>query len=64
MAENMKKWYERRSVWGLVIAGAAGVVNAFWGGTITEAEQTAITDWVIQGVGFLGIILAAIGIKR
>jgi len=59
MTEN-KPWYFSRTIWAaLITVAAAGAGLA--GLTITDADQTLLTDSILQAIAAAGGVLAIIG---
>ena len=58
--ENEKSWYLSKTVWGGLIAVAAGIAGAF-GLTIAPEDQAAIADAIVVVASVGGGLLAVFG---
>lgn len=52
MSETQTKpWFYSRTIWGVIVLGAAGAAQQFGIAEITPEAQTAVVDWIINAVG-------------
>lgn len=58
--DNMKPWYNSRTIWGALVAVAASL-GGMIGVPVDVADQAELTDLILQAVSLGGAALALIG---
>jgi hypothetical protein len=58
--EDIKQWYQSRTIWGALIAIAASLAHA-GGMTVSTADQGQIVDSLVSASGALGGLVAIYG---
>lgn len=58
--DESKPWFMSRSVWGALVAIAAGIGGTF-GIMIAEQDQATLTDAILQIAGAVGAVVALYG---
>ncbi|WP_439630474.1 hypothetical protein [Shinella sp.] len=60
MNDDLKAWYQSRSVWGALIAILASLANAA-GLEVTAGDEGELADLVVSAVGTIGGLIAIYG---
>ncbi|MGQ3211637.1 MAG: hypothetical protein ACT6U0_09445 [Shinella sp.] len=60
MNDDLKAWYQSRTVWGALIAILASLANAA-GVEVTAGDEGEFADLIVAAVGTIGGILALYG---
>lgn len=60
MTDDLKAWYQSRTVWGALIAILASLANAA-GVEVTAGDKADLADLIIAAVGTIGGMLALYG---
>ena len=57
---DVKAWYQSRSVWGALIAIAASLANGA-GIEVTAGDEAELADFAVAAVGTIGGLVALFG---
>ena len=60
MSDDVKAWYQSRTVWGALIAILASLANAA-GVQVTSGDEAELADLLVAAVGTVGGFIALIG---
>jgi hypothetical protein len=60
MSEDVKAWYQSRTIWGALIAILASLANAA-GLEVTAGDEGELADLVVSAVGTVGGLIALYG---
>ncbi|MGJ7037619.1 hypothetical protein [Shinella sp. BE166] len=60
MNDDLKAWYQSRTVWGALIAIIASLANAA-GLEVTAGDEGELADLVVSAVGTIGGLIALYG---
>lgn len=60
MNDDLKAWYQSRTVWGALIAIAASLANAA-GIEVTSGDGAELAELIVAAVGTAGGLVALIG---
>ena len=60
MNDDLKAWYQSRTVWGALIAIIASLANAA-GLEVTAGDEGELADLVVSAVGTIGGLIALSG---
>ena len=60
MNDDVKAWYQSRTVWGALIAILASLANAA-GVEVATGDQAELADLVVAAVGTVGGLIALMG---
>lgn len=56
-----KAWYASKTVWGAIVMGISGIIQAFGLGAISDAEQQKFVDGCLYLADFIGFIVVLVG---
>ena len=60
MSDDMKAWYQSRTVWGALVAIAASLANAA-GVEVTSGDGAELADLIVAATGAAGGLVALLG---
>ena len=60
MSDDLKAWYQSRTVWGALIAISASLASAA-GIEVTAGDEAELADLVVAAAGVVGGLIALIG---
>ncbi len=60
MSDDVKAWYQSRTVWGALIAIAASLANAA-GVEVTSGDGAELADLIVAATGTAGGLVALLG---
>ena len=61
MSDSAKPIWQSKTIWGLIVAAVAMVLQQFFGISVGEEEQGTLVDMVLNAMEAVGLLLAAIG---
>jgi hypothetical protein len=59
--EDVKSWWQSRTIWGSIVGVAATIVSLVFHKTVSAADQSAIVDVILTLIGSAGALYAIYG---